>query len=176
MSSQNPAFELHVFQDSNEIKNLLRHVPSIGRALFIDGVPKGFIGRRYAIAPKLTLLAYKEEKRLLRFGSSGLADSICVDLMTGYVVEVINAAGAPLLFVNTSLEKFTQTVKVVLGRFPYYVEGSTDDEIHAVADELLRMISGIDPEAVVPDRYWSTFIDDVEIGDLSTEAISAIAE
>jgi hypothetical protein len=44
------------------------------------------------------------------------------------------------------------------------------------ADDLVAIIGGIDPSAVMPDRYWPTFIDDVWIRDLSTEAVSKVSE
>jgi hypothetical protein len=144
--------------------------------LFVDGVPKRFIGRRYTADSSVALLDRQDHKPILRFGSTGLSGAIGVDLATGHIVEVIDVPDSPLLFVNTSIEQFTQTVKAVIDRFPYYEEGAAEEEIQGVASELLEKIRNIDPAAAVPDRYWSTFVDDVEIGDLSTEAILAIDE
>jgi hypothetical protein len=33
------------------------------------------------------------------------------------------------------------------------------------SEDLADLIRAIDAEAVVPDRFWSTFLDDVTIGD-----------
>jgi hypothetical protein len=101
---------------------------------------------------------------------------MCVDVTTGRVVEIINSPAAKPLFVNTSIEQFTRTVKVLVDRFPYYGQEAPDYEIDQVADELQDLITRIDPEASLPDRYWSTFVDDARIGDLSTEAILTICE
>lgn len=179
MSTSDLSFELYVFDESKEeVAPLIRPLPSIWRALFVAGVPKSFIGRRYTVNAGLSLLMSKNDEPLVRFGSTGLVGSICVDIATGKVVEVINAGvpSSPMLFVNTSLTQFTQTVKAIIDRFPYYGQEATDDEIDLVASELLDVVRNIDPEAAVPDRYWSTFVDDVQIGDLSTEAVLAIGE
>jgi hypothetical protein len=97
-----------------------------------------------------------------------------VDLATGEVIEVINLAGAPLLFVNSSIDRFTHVVKGVMARFPYYAASADDADWQAASRDLTAIIGQIDPPAVVPDRYWSTFLDDVEMGDLSTEAVEAV--
>jgi hypothetical protein len=176
VSTRSLNFELHVFAEPETMADLLKDVPSVRHALFVVGVPKGFIGRRYAVDSNVTLLAREGSAPLVRFGSSGLADAMCVDIMTEHVIEIINAPASEPLFVNTSIEQFTRTVKAVVDRFPYYVQEASDDEIILVAGELLDIIRSIDPEAAVPNRYWSTFVDDVQIGDLSTEAILAIGE
>ncbi|MGH3222726.1 MAG: SUKH-4 family immunity protein [Streptosporangiaceae bacterium] len=137
-------------------------------------MPKGFIGRRYAADSSLVLLERPGSEAILRFGSSGLADVIGIDLATGHVVEIINAPHSAPLFVNTSIEQFVRTVRAIINRFPYYDSDADEYEIQTVANELREIIRHIDLEAAVPDRYWSTFVDDVEIGDLSTEAILAI--
>ena len=75
-----------------------------------------------------------------------------------------------VLFVNSSIAAFTATVRAVLERFPYYDEDAEFDGIHAVARDLADLIRGIDPEAMADDRFWSTFVDDVEMGDFATQA------
>jgi hypothetical protein len=61
-------------------------------------------------------------------------------------------------------------VRPVLKRFPCYDEDAEFDEIHAVARELADLIHEIDPEAMADDRFWSTFVDDVEMGDFAAQA------
>lgn len=142
--------------------------------MFTDEVPKSFIGRRYTADSDVSLLDREGHQTILRFGTSGFSDAIGLDLATGNVIEILTVADFAPVFVNKSTEKFTLTVKAVIDRFPYYGQDATDEEIQDVARELRDIIKHIDSEATVPDRYWSTFIDDVEIGDLSTEAILAI--
>jgi len=174
VSSPSLKYQSQVFSEPSALSDLFRNFPSVRRTLFIEGVPKGFIGRRYVADSSITLLERAGHEQILRFGSSGLADAIGINLATGHVIEIINAPHSKLLFVNTSIEQFAQTVRAVINRFPYYDSDADEEEIQAVANELRDTIRNIDPAAAVPDRYWSTFVDDVEIGDLSTEAILAI--
>lgn len=164
-------FETRTFPNADEMKGLLDQGSALWRALFVDGIPTNFISQRYAADALATVVDLPSGTRILRFGSTGLDDAIGVELATGHVVEVLNVEGSPLLFVNSSIEKFSQTVQAVMARFPYYDTDSSFEEIDAVAAELLQMIKVIDPEAAVPDRYWSTFTDDVAMGDFTTEAI-----
>jgi len=155
---------------------LLKDFPAVRHALFVEGVPEGFIGRRYVADSALTTLEAEGHSQVLRFGSSGLADAVGIELSSGHVVEIVKAPHSVLILVNKSIGQFAETMKAVMGRFPYYDIDSSEDEIVSVAHELMEIIARIDPEAVVPDRYWSTFIDDIEIGDLSTEAILAVID
>jgi hypothetical protein len=176
MSDRPLMYESYVFAEPPSLGDLLRNSPSVRHALFIDGVPKRFIGRRYMADPSVAILKRQGDGIIIRFGASGLSDAVGVDLATGHVVEVLDVAGSVPLFVNTSVEMFTKTVKAVIGRFPYYDEDATDEQIQTAATDLRNMIERIDSAAIVPDRYWSTFIDDVELGDLSTEAILRIED
>jgi hypothetical protein len=74
-----------------------------------------------------------------------------------------------VLFVNSSIAAFTETVRVVLERFPYYDEDAELDEVHAAARDLADLIRRIDPKAMRVDRFWSTLVDDVEMGDFATQ-------
>jgi len=171
-----PQYESRVFPGPGALSELLRPWPSVRRALFADGVPKSFFGHRYRADPDVTLLDRPDGRAIVRFGSSGLADAIGIDLATGHVVEQINAPGLPLPFVNTSIGQFTQTVKAVIDRFPYYGQDADDTEMQAAAADLRDIIRRIDPAAIVPDRYWSTLADDAENGDLSTGEVLAAGQ
>jgi hypothetical protein len=57
--------------------------------------------------------------------------------------------------------------RTALGRLGPRAVGA--HEIHAVARDLADLIRGIDPEAMADDRFWSTFVDDVEMGDFATQ-------
>ena len=173
MSQPHLQFELRVFTEPEALGNLLEKYPSVRRALFLDGVPREFIAPRYAADSSVTLLGHEGGEPLLRFGSGELSDAIAVDLVTGHVIEIVDPPGDATLFVNTSVEKFTQTVKAVIDQFPYYDTDASDEEIRTASDQVLDAVKKIDPEAAVPDRYWSTFVDDMRNGDLSTEEILA---
>ncbi len=168
--------ESYIFAEPVSLREVVADAPQIQHALFVAGIPKGFIGRRYQSDPAVSILELPGHGRILRFGTAVLAAAIGVELATGHVVAVLNVPIPVPLFTNTSIDQFTQTVKEVISRFPYYDQDATYDEIDGVAQELLNIIKRIDPEAAIPDRYWSTFVDDVAIGDLSTEAILEIAK
>jgi len=164
-----------VFAEPTSMSVLLQYAPTVRRALFVDGVPQGFIGRRYVVDSSVTLFKQRSEL-ILQFGTSGLSNPVGIEIATGHVVKIMNARSFPLIFVNASVEQFTETVKEMLNRFPYYSRLESDKKAEAVGTELLETIRRIDAEAALPDRYWSIFTDDVKIGDLSTEAVLGLDE
>ena len=174
MSQRRLSCEAWVFPEPaaepTAMRDLLDRVPLVRQALLVDGVPRAFIGR-YTADSAVTIVERGDGAPLLRFGSGASSQAIGVDISTGHVVRVSAARGSRLLFVNTSIGQFTQTVKALIERFPYYDADATGEETDAVAAELLEIIEGIDPEAGVPDRFWSTLADDAAIGDLTTENI-----
>jgi hypothetical protein len=172
MTTSYPTFEPVVFCESAEIRARLDRLPEAQDALFVSGLPKEFFYHDYHADDALALVQ-TDRGRLIRFASSGLADAIGIDPRTGEVVYVVNVRGAPTGFVNSSLPQFTRTVKEVIERFPYYAAHAPDDEIESASNSLQSIIRSIDPTALVPGRFWSTFIADVEIGDLSTEDVLA---
>jgi hypothetical protein len=176
VNSHRLGYQSQVFFESPTIGRLLEDLPAVRHALFVEGAPRGFIGRRYLADPTLTLLQVKGIAQILRFGSSGLGDAVGIDFNTGHVLEIIKAPDPVSVFVNTSVRQFTETVKAMIGKFPYYDSVADENKIITVANELGKVVQSIDPEAGIPDRYWSTFIDDVEMGDLSTEAILAVID
>ena len=74
-------------------------------------------------------------------------------------------------FVNSSVGQFTETVRAVMDRFPYYDRGSAWGDWEAAGNDLMRLIEAVDPEAAIPDRFWSTFVDDVKMGDFDTRSV-----
>jgi hypothetical protein len=174
MSSQYLIYGTRVFVQPPALDDLMRELPSVRRALFIDGVPEKFLAQGYRADSTVVLLEREDGRKILRFGTSGLSDAFGMDLATGNIVEEINARSFPLVFVNTSIDKFVLTVRAVADRFPYYGQGATDGEITFAAADLRGIIKDIDPPAMIADRFWSTFADDVENGDMSTEEILAV--
>jgi hypothetical protein len=142
--------------------------------LFKEGIPEHFIGRRFQLDTEPTGITTSDGRRILRFGRSGLSNAVGVALDTGHILELISAQRSPELFINTSLRSFVDTIHAIADRFPYYDTDADETEIQAVSDELLEIIRRIDPPAAKPDQYWSTFVDDSLIGDLTTEAILEI--
>jgi len=100
-----------------------------------------------------------------------VVEAIGVDLRSGHGVEVGEQPDFPSLFVNSSIEQFTRTLKAIADRFPYYDREASDEELESVAVELLDIVRDIDPEAAAADGYWQDFADSAALGDLSTEDI-----
>jgi SUKH-4 immunity protein len=171
--AEHPRFETRVFARSPEVGELVADLPSVRRALFDDGVPKGFFGRRYSADPDLTILAWEGHAPVVRFGTSGLAGMIGIDSASGKVIRVIDVPCKPTILVNTTVALFTLTVRALIERFPYYAKDADDEEIDSVAEELREIIRSIDAEAAVPGSYWPAFVDDVQMGDFNTEDILA---
>jgi hypothetical protein len=164
-----PAFELAVFDESSPVSAIAGMQPEVRAALYRTGVPKDLFGGRYTAVDDLTVRDAPGFGRVVQFGSVMQDDPICVDPATGQVLELPHVSHAAPLVVNSSLNAFTETVRVVLERFPYYDEDAEFEEIRAVAHELGDLIRRIDPVAMATDQFWSTFVDDVEMGDFATE-------
>ena len=160
-----PAFDVIVFPEREPESTIAGRRPEVWEALFRTGVPRDLFSGRYACVQRPTVLDVPEHGRLIQFGHL-TRDPVCVDLATGRVLEISRRGVA--LFVSSSIATFTETTRAVLDRFPYYDEDAEFDEIDAAARDLADLIRGIDPEAMVQDRFWSTFVDDVAIGDFAT--------
>jgi SUKH-4 immunity protein len=161
-----PRFELVTFPEPTGIPH------GWDEPLVRQGVPKALIERTYQAASRLTLLDDPRYGPLVRFGESGLSDSICLDPRTGQVLLIIDAPDGPAWLVNSSLEQFIETVRVVIERFPFYGVASELEERERIGDELAEAIRSIDPAAGVdPNGFWQIFLADVMIGDFATEDI-----
>jgi SUKH-4 immunity protein len=169
-----PRFETRVFTEFPEVAKLVAGLPSVRRALFDDGIPKGLLGGRYTADPDLTILAREGHAPVVRFGTSGLSEAIGIDSANGNVIEVIDTPWKPTNLVNTTVALFTLTVRALIERFPYYAKDAEDEEIDSVAEELREIIRSIDAKAAVPGNYWPTFVDDVQMGDFNTADILAL--
>jgi hypothetical protein len=166
--------EYIVFAESAGVKALLERLPEAQRILFATGLPKNFLGPLYSAAERLAIVDVPPLDRLVRFGhSSDFSDGLFINPVTGEIVEV--ALGQVRSFVNSSLDQFTQTVTAIVERFPFYSRDAeyevNDEEVAVAVRDLTAIISGIDPPAMEVDRFWSTFVDDVAIGDYATEDV-----
>src|SRR4051812_6749236 len=167
-------YRKHIFAKPAWLGNVLSDLPDSAAVLFVDGVPEEFPSHTYTADSELSIGEPVPGMRYLRFGSSGLSNAVSVDLASGHVLEVL---GPPhyghhaTVFINSSLRLFDDTVRAVISRFPFHDAEAEWDEINAIADELLWMIREIDHDAAEPDRYWSTFVDDVSMGDWNTEMV-----
>jgi hypothetical protein len=141
-----------------------------------------FGGAVFSAELKVSLVVRPDGSPLLRFGAARLSSALCLDPRTGVVVDVWDEA-SPVVrstrpawtegFVNSDIACFVDVARAVSGRFPYYSRSDfeTDEgvaHVDRVCQELVEMVRGIDPPAAIPDRFWSTFADDVRIGDFAT--------
>lgn len=153
--------------------------PDVAEHLEVIGLPAVLFGGRFRLDRELQRVRRPDGYSLLRLGDVMLATALCVDPMTGRVVEIWDSGRLRALrigklpwresFVNSTLGKFVETATAVIDRLPYYHGDSSLEERRSVARELGAMIESIDPPAMDSDLFWSTFVDDVEIGDFATE-------
>jgi hypothetical protein len=163
-----------VFAESADVRAMLERLPEVQRILFSTGLPRNFLGPLYSAAEKLAIVDVPPLGRLIRFGnSSHFSDGLFINPGTGEIVDV--AQGQVRSFVNSSLEQFGQTVSAIVVRFPFYSRDAeyavNDEAVAAAVLDLSAIIDRIDPPAMIKDRFWSTFVDDVAIGDYATEDV-----
>ncbi|WP_329430528.1 SUKH-4 family immunity protein [Streptosporangium sp. NBC_01495] len=164
--SEWPTFELVEFDPSHAPMGLLRE-----SRLFKGGVPRDLFDTVYRAADSLTLIETMDQRELTCFGDLGSWQLICLDPASGEVVEVSKLPDIQPRLLNSSLDQFSETVRLVIERFPFYGSDSELEERESVAGELLEEIRNIDERALVQDGFWATFIDDLKIGDYSTEDV-----
>jgi hypothetical protein len=132
-------------------------------------IPKRFFG--YSAAEQVSRVNLPSRGPLVRFGTWGPFVGMYVDPSTN---EVFSSVERPLTaprLVNSTLKHFGETVKAVLAMFPLYSREAELEERQAVAAKVADVIARIDAVASTPDTFWSTFIDDLVIGDFATEDI-----
>jgi hypothetical protein len=157
--------------------------------LLEKGVPRGMM-ERYRAARRLMLVGDIEGREFVSFGRTMLMHHICLDPQTGQVIEVIRSrrrldepykALMPAQLVNSGLDQFTTSVRVVIERFPFddgslvrernQTDAEEDEEwrlLEAAVRDMRTLLLDIDPAPLAIDGFWSTFLDDVGIGDFMT--------
>jgi hypothetical protein len=175
-------FELVIVPIPNTISENVPSVPDEG----IEVPKELFYGAVFRAEREARAVVRPDGTTLVRFGAARLWRALCLDPVTGNVVDIwdydqpaLGSQGMPQwteTLVNTSVQKFVETSRAVSARYPYYDRTAFDTDagyaaVERVHDELVTMIDDIDGEAGVPDRFWSTFADDVMIGDFYTEDI-----
>ena len=164
-------FELVTFGPSPHVDALLSQRPDDLRSLHADGVPKGFPKAHYRTLPSLSITQDRAGQGMVRFGSTVMDGSMALDPESGEVFELIGRT-ALRLFVNANLRAFTATVHQVSEAFPFYPDGATREQINSAVDATSKLIQEIDDQAIRPhDAYWSSFLDDMSMGDWATGAV-----
>jgi hypothetical protein len=135
--------------------------------LFQGGIPDSLIWR-FKRARRLTVAFASPSRRVVCFGESGLAGSVCLDPVDGRVVVLSNLEPpAPLILVNSSLRQLRETAKAMVHRFPYCSESDGPKYVEGVQADLRAIVVSLDPPAL--DGFWGEMISDVGVGDLATE-------
>jgi hypothetical protein len=170
LSGERVIFELVRYSSDDMPTELIEGAPEVVRILSEAGAPAFFFSRDYMADPKLEMLEYKNFGKIVKLGTMHGGGWIAVEVSSGRVVGINHHLNAPL-FINSSIPQFTQTVQAAMDRFPYYDEDAEPEECLEAGRDLLDLIASIDAEAAVPNRYWSTFVDDVQMGNYDTQGI-----
>ncbi|MEA2220772.1 MAG: immunity protein [Solirubrobacteraceae bacterium] len=167
-----PRCELVVFPAASLPRSIPDPDPAMVRALTRDGVPKSWFYAGYHAARELRAVDVPPLGRLIRFASSGLGASLLVEPALGEVLFMVTVRGAVPSFVSSSLARFTATARAVVERYPYYSLSSGAGEVAEAAGQVARIIAAIDPPALRPDLYWSTFVEDMRDGAFASEVLT----
>lgn len=125
---------------------------------------------RYRALPSLSTTENSAGQPVVKFGST-LDGWTVLDPRNGEIGELIGRTGVPL-FVNSTLRTFTATVRQVSATFPFYPDDATPEQVNAAVDTIRKLIKEIDGRAIdAQDSYWSSFVDDMSIGDWATGAV-----
>lgn len=134
-------------------------------------VPKSLVGGEYSVLGQLEFLEVSGREKLIAFGASGLRGRICLDTVSGAVVQVPVLRQPDRREVNASMELFGQCIETVISQFPFYGIDDDDEVTHEVSVRLRRYLAAIDPVTQSHNGFWETFIDDLDMGVYATEEV-----
>ena len=182
-----PRFELVTYTTPKDIPH------GWDRDLIALGAPKRILGS-YEAMSQLELIEHPTLGPLVRFATIGIRrqGAMCLHPATGSIRHLTGARSGQESFVNTTLAQFNESVHSVINRFPFdhglpsntsiqdvsaqwpasRTDQREDVDWIAVGEELRELLRCIDPKSVAdPNYYWSGFVDDVEMGNYSTDAV-----
>jgi hypothetical protein len=154
-------FEKQIFSGVPQASEILALPSSVRRALFEVGIPKYFFYRDYSADPALAVLALEGRSPFVRFGADR-GGMIGVDSASGNVLHVANNVLKKITFVNMTIDKFSDTVRILTDRFPYGASLDGVDGIAEAADEMREIIRSTDALAIVRGSYWPDFADEID--------------
>jgi hypothetical protein len=134
--------------------------------LAVGGVPREFFSLKARTSVSVTETPWGAA---VWFGDMGV-DKICLEPDSGHVIRFSTRTNERI-FINTSLRQFRETVRAVIGRFPFHAEDATFEEIESAAGDVGKIVSDIDPPAMAPDLYWSTLVDGIVMSDFDLEVL-----
>ena len=162
------------------------------RDLIALGVPQRILGNHYTALRHLELVEHPALGFLVRFALVGRRGGICFHPATQSIHWLTGARSGQERFVNTTLAQFNESVRTVIDRFPFDRDVASTAHPHDtsarwysratgqrsdvqwghVGEELRELLRRIDPESVAhPDGYWNSFVNDVQMGDYSTDDV-----
>lgn len=147
--------------------------PSQCEALATQGIPADLFGRFIAVSAPVTTSSVRGQ--LVVLGTAGFKDKVCLDPISGEVVEMVDT-NEPPTFVNDSLGAFVRTAQVVFSLFPFHSRGADVEERDRSATMVAAHIRRIDPSAMLPDRFWSALVDDITVGDFDQDVMEFLDE
>ncbi|MCX4537548.1 SUKH-4 family immunity protein [Streptomyces sp. NBC_01669] len=132
-------------------------------------VPLESVGHAYWAAEDLETVDIGGT-RFVRLGYTGASGAVLLNTVTGAVVES-NDEFESTNPVNSSLRNFTACIQAVIERFPFYSQDAGEEEWESAADDVLRLVREVDPEAFVEGGYWHEMTSDIMMGDYATESV-----
>lgn len=160
-NSRRMEFRRRAFSGIPQVEEIRALPPSARRGLLEEGIPEYFFYRDYSADPDLAVVQRLERVPLVRFGSDG-AGIMGVDARSGRVIRVYGSRYEKEWPVNETVLKFTETVRVLTERFPYYGDDAGYEDIDAAAHKLRVIIKSIDSEAMAPGSYWAELVDEID--------------
>jgi len=142
----------------------------IHRSLANDGVPCPFQGGLFR--PITTPFWIRSgTSSILAFGRASISLVIGVELGSCHVLQILDAPGYPVSFVNSSILCFTKSVLWMAKRYPFYDADCEDTCRMMVANELRDSLGSIDGPCMGEDTFWGELYWDMANGDWSTADI-----
>jgi SUKH-4 immunity protein len=132
-------------------------------------LPTSFLGGRFRLAGQLEVTL---NRSAVVFGRAGLA-RICLETNTGKVIALVGPRSVKR-FVNSTLKAFGDTCEAVSELFPFHPSGSSREAMRTGSDKVASVVRWIDPPAMGRDRFWSTLVDDIQMGSFDPSEIKLV--
>jgi hypothetical protein len=147
-----------VFSGIPQVAEILA-LPALARHYLLEaGVPKYFFYRDYETDPTLSVIQVAGHSAMVRFGSDSRG-IIAIDA-EGSVLHVSDRWRLKVTYINATIEKFTDTARLLAERFPYGARHWFDDSGIA-ADAIEEIIDSVDAAAGIAGSYWPDFAKEV---------------
>jgi hypothetical protein len=106
---------------------------------------------------------------MVRFGyaTDGLCGEFCLDLLTGAVLVIDDIPSRT--FVNSSLELYARSLRLVADLAPAIV-GGDPDRWEDAKNEMQRVIEEWDAPAMIGDNYWDFVSWDIATGNYADQS------